>query len=80
LTIAETYSFTGTDCIYDITVLQTIEVGGTAYYAPPAILSSESNPIPVTFEYASLTLTKLASVGPTVLFVYFLVGVELIGG
>jgi hypothetical protein len=67
--MAETYYFNGTDCTYSVTVLQTILAGGNAYYAPQEVISPQSRAIPITFQYASLTLAKLASAGPTAIFV-----------
>ena len=78
LTIAETYTFAGTDCSYSVTALQTIEVGGKAYYAPPEILTSQATPLAVTYNYPSLTLSTLLSAGPTVIFVRLLLEFSLL--
>lgn len=69
LTIQETYSFTGTDCTYDVTIQQEIEAGGTPYFAIGTILEYDSTPIPVTYYYPNLTLSVLSTVGPSVIFV-----------
>lgn len=69
LTLAETYTFAGTDCSYSVTALQTIEMGGSAYYAPPAILTSQQLPLTITYQYVSLTPSIVLQEGPTVIFV-----------
>jgi len=47
-------------------VLQTVIAGGTAFYALQEQITSQSAPLVVTFQYPSLTMTELASVGRTV--------------
>jgi len=70
LTLAETYTFAGTDCSFSVTALQTIEMGGSAYYAPPVILTSQLSPLTVTYQYASLTPSIVLQKGSTVIFVF----------
>jgi hypothetical protein len=66
LTIVETYVFLGTDCLTPVTVLQTVIAGGTAFYAIQQQITSQPTPLVITFQYPSLTMTKLASVGRTI--------------
>jgi hypothetical protein len=64
--MAETYTFYGSDCSTDtITVIQTVQVGGIAYYAAPETLTSQEEPLAITYHYSALTMAELNSVGPT---------------
>ena len=69
--MAETYTFYGADCITNtITVFQTIEAGGVAYYAAPETLTSQATPLAITYRYSALTYEQFNSVGPTINWVF----------
>ena len=69
--LEETYTFSGAGCIFSVTASQTVEVGGIAYSAIPQTFGPQPTPVPVIFQYPSLTLTVITSVGPTLHFVCF---------
>ena len=64
LTIAETYYFSGSDCTFTVPIQQSVEAGGTTYYANPVTVTPAGGnaSVPVTYHYPSMTLDSLSTI------------------
>jgi hypothetical protein len=74
--IVETYTiFDVTDCPASFTAQQTILAGGKTFTAPPGIITveAEQEVFVVSYGYAGLDHTMLATLGPIVQWVYQLI-------
>lgn len=65
LTIKETFTFAAF-CNITVTAVQTVYIGGEAFYAVPITVTSVFPTIIKTWNYPSVTLSSITSFGPNI--------------
>ena len=70
LTIGASFSYAGTDCGTTMTLIETVEIGSTAFTANAIYIDYQSlSPsvyYPITYSYFLFTLASVTSYGPTI--------------